>query len=122
MSTLDHTQASELFSAYWDEELSSEQTAVLEEHLGSCLSCRQEYQEFEQMLGAAATLPQELAPPNFVAGAVKRVHRRSRGRFFRVRRLGERIPYELFSLLMLGLILAVYLMLQLNQPGRLNLP
>ena len=34
----------------------------------------------------------------------------------------ERVPYELFSLVMLGLILAIYVVLQLTQPGQLKLP
>ena len=36
--------------------------------------------------------------------------------------MAERIPYEVFSLVMLGLILAIYVVLQLSQPGHLKLP
>jgi hypothetical protein len=34
----------------------------------------------------------------------------------------DRIPYELFSLLMLGLLLALYLVMHMSQPGHLQLP
>ncbi len=122
MAYVDHAQATELFSSYWDEELSPDDTARLEEHLRSCVVCRREYQAFEQAVGAAASLPKEVAPPGFVAGVVKRVHKRSRGRFFARRGMLDRVPYELFSLVMLGLILAIYVILQLAQPGRVNLP
>lgn len=122
MGIVDHVQATELFSSYWDEELSPDTTAQLEEHLRSCVVCRREYTAFEQALGAASALPKEVAPPGFVAGVVKRVHKRSRGKFFDGRNMLDRLPYELFSLVMLGLILAIYLILQLGQPGHLNLP
>jgi len=46
----------------------------------------------------------------------------SRGRFFSPRKMAERIPYELFSLVMLGLILAIYIVLQLSHPANLQLP
>jgi len=122
MAIVDHAQATELFSSYWDEELGADETARLEEHLRSCVVCRREYQAFEQALSAAGALPREVAPPGFVAGVVKRVHKRSRGRFFARRGMLDRVPYELFSLVMLGLILAIYVILQLSQPGRVNLP
>jgi len=122
MTTVDHARATELFSSYWDEELPPEELARLEEHIRSCVVCRREYALLEKTLGAARALPRELAPPDFVAGVVNRVHRRSRGRFFASRRLLDRTPYELFSLVMLALLLAIYVILQLSQPGRVTLP
>ena len=41
---MDHAQATELFSSYWDRELEPGETARLEEHLHSCVVCRREYQ------------------------------------------------------------------------------
>lgn len=119
MTVVDHVQASELFSAYWERDLGPAESAALEEHLRSCVVCRREYQQFEQAVGALHHLEKQVAPPDFVAGVIHRVHRRSRGRFFDPRRT-DRIPYELFSLVMLALLLAIYLILQL-QPGRLDL-
>jgi anti-sigma factor RsiW len=119
---MDHVQASELFSAYWDRELSSAESAELEEHLGACVVCRREYQEFERAVGAVSSLERQLAPAHFVGGVVKRVRKRSRGRFFVGRRALERIPYELFSVVMLGVLLAIYVVLQLSSPGRILLP
>ncbi|MSP59039.1 MAG: hypothetical protein EXR72_01640 [Myxococcales bacterium] len=122
MSDVDHAQASELFSSYWDEDLGPDDTARLEEHLRSCIVCRREYADFEKALGAVGGLPHEIAPPGFAAGVVKRVHKRSRGRFFATRGMLDRVPYELFSLVMLGLILAIYVILQLSQPGHVKIP
>ncbi len=122
MATVDHAQASELFSSYWDEELGPDEAARLEEHLRSCVVCRREYEQFERALGAVGALAHELAPRGFAAGVVQRVHKRARGRAFASRGLLDRLPYELFSLLMLGLILAIYVILQMAQPGHLRLP
>ena len=122
MDIVDHTQASELFSAYWDRELGEGETAQLEEHLKSCLVCRREYHEFQKMLGGLKQFETQLAPQGFVQGVAKRVRKKSRGRFFAPRRALDRIPWELFSVVMLGILLGIYVVMQLAQPGRLHLP
>jgi anti-sigma factor RsiW len=118
---MDHAQATELFSAYWDEELGPDQVAALEEHLRSCVVCRREFQQFEQAVSALGSMHRMVAPSDFSAGVRQKIAKRSKGRYFTPRRLAERIPYEMFSLVMLGLILAIYIVLQLAQPS-LKLP
>ena len=122
MDIVDHTQASELFSAYWDRELGAGESAQLEEHLRSCVVCRREYNEFEKMLGGLKQFETQLAPQGFVKGVATRVRKKSRGRFFSSRRSLERIPYEMFSVVMLAILLAIYCVMQLAQPGRIHLP
>lgn len=119
---MDHTQAAELFSAYWEKELPPDKAQELEAHLGSCVSCRRDWQQFEKTVGGLRGLPKSDAPPQFAAGVVRRLRQRSGGRFFAPKRLGDRVPFELLSLVMLTLILAIYLFLQLSEPGRLTLP
>ena len=119
---VDHARATELFSAYWDRELPADDLGALEEHLKSCVVCRREYQTFEKALGAVGQLHKMMAPPDFSEEVRARIRKRSRGRFFSPRKLAERIPYELFSLVMLGLILAIYIVLQLSHPANLKLP
>lgn len=119
---MDHAQAIELFSAYAESELPPEQAREVEQHLQSCIPCRREYGQFQRLMAGLHSLPRVTAPPEFVQGVVVRVRKRSGGRFFAPRRLVDRIPYEMFSLLMLGLLLALYLVLQLSQPGHLQLP
>src|SRR5215470_3555786 len=120
--SMDHIQATELFSAYWEEELPPEQLDALEEHLKSCLVCRREYQSFEKAVSALGSLHRMVAPAGFNEAVRKKIQKRSKGRFFTPRRLAERVPYEVFSLVMLGLILAIYVVLQLTHPGQLKLP
>ena len=117
MGFVDHAQASELFSAYWDEELGPEQLGALEEHLKSCVVCRREYQQFEKAVNALGSMHKMVAPRDFIDGVRGKIRKRSKGRFFTPRRLAERVPYELFSLVMLGLILAIYIVLQLAHPA-----
>ena len=51
-ANVDHARATELFSAYWDEDLAPDELGALEEHLKSCVVCRREYQTFEKTVGA----------------------------------------------------------------------
>jgi anti-sigma factor RsiW len=119
---VDHARATELFSAYWDDDLAPADLSALEEHLKSCVVCRREYQTFQKAVGAVGGLDKVMAPPDFGEAVRARIRKRSHGRFFTPRKMAERIPYELFSLVMLGLILAIYIVLQLSHPAQLKLP
>ena len=119
---MNHEQAAERFSAYWDEELGAEEAKALEEHLSTCVVCKRDYQEFERSVNAMSGLHRLVAPPEFQDGVKGKIRKRSRGRFFSPKRLAERVPYELFSLLMLGLILAIYVFFTLAHPTQLKLP
>ena len=48
-SDMEHEYIKDLLSAYHDRELSPEQTAVVEEHLGSCAECRAELDHFKAL-------------------------------------------------------------------------
>jgi anti-sigma factor RsiW len=119
---LDHAQAQELFSAYWDDELPKEKAAALEEHLRTCESCKRELEAFEKSVSALGSVHKMAAPQAFREGVRDRIRRRSRGRFFGPRRLSQRLPLEILSLVMLGLVLAIYLVLQFMSPSSLKLP
>lgn len=121
MEAVDHDRATELFSDYLDQDLGPTELGALEEHLKSCVVCRREYQAFQKTVGALSGLDKMVAPPDFAESVRSRIRKRSRNRFFQPRRLVERVPYELFSLLMLGLILAIYVVIQMAQPGHLSL-
>lgn len=116
---MEHIQATEMFSSYWDGDLTPAEVAALEEHLRDCHVCHEEYQQFRQAMGALGGLAKVPvpAPLTFTEGVVERVRRRSGGRFFNPRRRHTRFPYEMVSALMLIIILLIYLMFQLSQPG-----
>ena len=116
MCLVDHAQATELFSAYWERELGETEKGALEEHLRTCVVCRREFQSFEQTVNSVGSLHKMVAPPDFAEAVRTKIRKRSRGRFFSPRKLAERIPYELFSLVMLGLISGHLRRLAAGQP------
>ena len=116
IEAVDHEQATELFSAYWEEDLSEAQMKALEEHLRSCVVCKKEYQEFEKSVGATSGLHRLPPPPDFVESVKQQVRKRSRGRFFGPKKWSERMPYEIFSVVMLGIVLAIYLIYHFSNP------
>ena len=122
MKVVDHAQAQELFSAYWDDELPKEKAAELEEHLRTCDTCKKELDAFEKSVSALASVHKMAAPQAFTEGVRDRIRKRSRGRFFGPRKLPDRLPLEILSLVMLGLILAIYLALQFMSPSAIKLP
>jgi len=117
---VDHDDATAMFSAYCDKQLGVPERAALDEHLQSCLVCRRELAKFEATVESVHKLHPMSAPPDFVAGVRDRIHKRSRGRFFRPGQRG-RMPIEVVSLVTLGVVLAVYLVVQLLHP-QLRLP
>jgi predicted anti-sigma-YlaC factor YlaD len=121
-TAMDHAQAHELFSAHFERELASDQASALEEHLKECASCRQELEEFERTMQALSSMHKMVAPTEFVDGVRTRIHKKSRGRFFSPKKMAERVPFETFSIVMLGLILGLYILLQMVQPSQLKLP
>ncbi len=105
------------FSALFDHQLSNETKGEVEGHIASCASCRAEWDAFAKSIRATRLLPLAEAPPDFSAGVVARIRQRSHGRFFGQRRWTDRMPYELVSVIMLAAIVAIYIWLQISQPG-----
>jgi anti-sigma factor RsiW len=118
---MDHSQVLELLTDYLDQTLDPVTHGQLEQHLATCLSCRREYIAFENALRAVGSLHRMTAPEDFVERVQKTIRKRSRGRFFAGRAsLLNRVPYELFSLLLLAVLLALYLIVQLTPTRNLR--
>jgi anti-sigma factor RsiW len=111
---MEHVQ--EHFSDYWEKGLDEATRRRVEEHLSACPSCREEYAAFERAMAPLGALHRLPAPPRMQETVPGIIRRRSRGRFFAPRSLGERIPWEWISLGMLGLLAAIYVLLKLAQP------
>lgn len=58
-------QASELVSAYIDEELAPEETGEFTKHLMTCEKCKSEVQQLQVVVDAVRSLPQVDLPPGF---------------------------------------------------------
>ena len=50
-------QARNLFSAYWDDEITQGEREWLESHFSSCAACRREYESLARTLEAVSDLP-----------------------------------------------------------------
>ncbi len=110
---------SERFSALSDGLVSADEKQAIEQHLAGCAECRAEWAAFDRAVRAVRQLPMVDTPPDFSAGVIARIQKRSRGRFFGQRRWTDRLPYEILSVIMLAAIVAIYIWLQLSQPGLL---
>lgn len=109
---MDREQAQDLFSAYWDGELPPDKVEAFEAFLERDNETRQEYDRFRRALESLSALTELPAPDNFVDKLQKRMRRRSGGKLFGADRWGTitRVPYELFSLILILIILSVYLL------------
>ena len=109
---MDREQAQELFSAYREGELSAEQGAAFESLLAADEQVRADYTLFCRALESLELLRQEPAPEDFVEKVQGRMRRRSGGKLFAARRgaFWTRVPYEFFSLILILIILAVYML------------
>jgi len=112
MTVMDREEARELFSAYRDGDLSVEELNALEGFLERDEECRQEYERFCRAIDSLSLLQKQAAPPNFVEKVQTRIRRRSGGKLFAPGRgvMVTRVPYELFSLVLILILLAVYML------------
>ena len=109
---MDREQARDLFSAYREGELPPDQVQKLELFLDQDEECRADYELFCRTLDTLATLREQPAPDDFVEKLQGRMRRRSGGKLFGMSRSSvvPRVPYELFSLVLILILLAVYLL------------
>ena len=120
---MDREQARELFSAYREGDLGAEEVNALEGLLDEDGECRQEYESFCRLLDSLSGLQKESPPADFADKVKSRIRRRSGGRIFGMARLEgvPRVPFELFSLVLILIILTVYMltvpMIQVAQPS-----
>ncbi len=57
--------ARENICAYLDNELSTEERRLFEEHIESCDACRREFEEMSEIIGLCTSLPQQELPDGF---------------------------------------------------------
>jgi hypothetical protein len=68
-------QARRLFGSYWDDETTQAEREWLEAHLGACVPCRQEYEEFSRAVEIAGALPRLEAAPDLLDRVLARTRR-----------------------------------------------
>ncbi len=117
-------KAKELLSAYLDGEVTEKERHLLEEHLDSCKSCRQELEELRRIVGLVASLPKEAAPEGFAQRTVARLPAPGIGAPERLRKffLRPRWAFASGALATAALILIAMSLLYWRGPGVPSVP
>ena len=118
--TSNHDEFEARLSELADGTLPADDRRAVEQHLETCASCREDLAELRKTMDALSGLHRVPAPENFDRDITETIRRRSRGRFFGRRTLGDRVPFELLALLALVLGLALYFFLRGSDTGSLR--
>jgi predicted anti-sigma-YlaC factor YlaD len=108
------------FTDLLEQTLSEERRREVEAHLATCEGCRLAFEEYREAVSALSGLHKMGAPQHFEREVEATIHRRSRGRFFGRKTFGDRVPFELIAVLVLGLGLLVYFLIWSSQTGSLR--
>ncbi|HTE51010.1 MAG TPA: zf-HC2 domain-containing protein [Kofleriaceae bacterium] len=119
-TTASHDEFEALLSDHVDGSLGADEKRRLEEHLATCAHCQAALAELRETMSALSGLNRVPAPENFDRDVAETIRRRSGGRFFGRRALGDRVPFELLALLALALGVALYFFLRGSDTGSLS--
>jgi len=105
-----HEEVKSRFSELLDGEMAGADDREIRGHLEGCEECRRAWDEFRLTFQAFKSAAMSEAPPYLVDRIKHKIHRRSRGRFFQEPPpLLFRVPYEIFSLIIILLALMMYM-------------
>jgi anti-sigma factor RsiW len=107
-----HEEIEAMLSDYRDGTLAEADRERVKTHLAGCEACRAEYAQLEETLSALSGMKatKEGAPAELVERVAETIHRRSAGRFFGRKTLGDRVPFGvllIIALVVLGVTAAV---------------
>ncbi|MFH1436918.1 MAG: zf-HC2 domain-containing protein [Pseudomonadota bacterium] len=107
-----HEEVKNRFSELLEESLSESETRDIESHLDECGECREAWDDFRKTFESFRVMVGAKAPPRLAERIKKRIYRRSRGKFFQEPfPLLFRVPYELFSLVLILVALIMFMVL-----------
>ncbi len=116
-----HEEFEAQFSDYLDGTLVDPERAALRDHLAACEDCRDAYKAFQETMAALGKMKgQPAAPETFTRGVEDTIHRRSAGRFFGRKTLGDRVPFGVILIVALIVLVAVALILWSSTTGSLR--
>lgn len=115
-----HEEIEALLVDYLEGTLGEADRARVAAHIESCDECRESTTDAGESLRALSGLKKQPAPQNLPQEVAETIRRRSRGRFFGRRTLGDRVPLEILALLVLALGLGLYFLLRRSDTGSLR--
>ncbi|MFH2006907.1 MAG: zf-HC2 domain-containing protein [bacterium] len=108
---MDHSRAQELLTDYLDGELTGAELEELERHLETCEECRAEAESLRETLSMLSGLKKLDPAPDFLQQVNQKIRRRTKSPFDFAFGLERKIPFEAVSMVLLGILLALYLLL-----------
>jgi anti-sigma factor RsiW len=107
-----HEDIEAKLSDYYDGMLPGPERDAVKAHLEGCEACRAAYAELEKTMAALAGMKgkKEGSPPEMTDRVTETIHRRSAGRFFGRKTLGDRVPFGallIVAIIVLGVTAAV---------------
>jgi anti-sigma factor RsiW len=90
-------------------------------HLETCAACKASYEELEKTMAALGTMKgKPPAPEQFTQQVTETIHKRSAGRFFGKKTLGDRVPFGVLLVIALGVLVAIAVVLWASTTGSLK--
>lgn len=108
---MDREQAKQRLSDYLDDELGPEDRSALEALLAEDASLRSEMQSLRDTMDALGQLPDATPPPDFLQGVRRKIRKKGKSPLDLSLGFDKKIPFEAVSILLLGILLALYLLL-----------
>ena len=108
---MDHRRAQELLGDYLDGELDGETLKALERHLETCDLCREEVRGLRAALTVLGSLKAVEPPEDFLQQVNQKIKRRTKSLFDISFGLERKIPFEAVSMVLIGILIALYLLL-----------
>jgi anti-sigma factor RsiW len=107
-------------SDYLDGALSAEQTRDVEARLAADPAWKQTYDELRETRSALSGLQKARAPSTFTEEVTGTIHKRSAGRFFGRRTLGDRVPFGVLLIIAAIALGVIGYVLYSSQTGSLR--
>lgn len=116
----EHDRIGALMSDVVDGTATPEVHAEVKAHVATCASCREELDELRKLREALKSVPPETARPDLGKLVEERIHRRSAGRFFGKKTLGDRVPFGVLLIVALVALVVIVGLLWSSTTGSLR--
>jgi anti-sigma factor RsiW len=115
-----HDDIQALLADHLDGSLPAAEAGRVTAHLAECEVCRGELEEARRVRAALSGLHKLGAPDAFRDHVTETIHRRSAGRFFARRTLGDRVPFGVLLIAALVVLLGIAATLWSSSTGSLR--
>ncbi|MCE9573450.1 MAG: zf-HC2 domain-containing protein [Deltaproteobacteria bacterium] len=121
-TTEPHEAIEARLSDYHEGGLPASERAEIEAHLAGCAACRAAYDELVETMAALSGMAKSraAAPAEMPERVAETIHRRSAGRFFGRKTLGDRVPFGVLLIIAIVLLGVVAVMLRSSTTGSIR--